>query len=619
MNLDISYFFSTSSSLIINSVILAFLVFALIRLLLVILMLREEKNAVDDLRESADSLLKQYPAPPILELVKDLKDSSVVKRRFVEFQKIKFNGKELSIELIQKVQSNIRLPDSVSSRRIAGILVLLGLLGTLLGLSVGVNQMESLLNSKQNFNSITDNMLGFIQGMSTAFSTTLAGIVATLFLMFIIFLVEKFRNNIEASFELIVVSQVLPVYSFSHKKDDLAEIKEIIKDSRNVIEKVTKETINTNLDTRQLFMKMHDSVLTLTKSIENISEPFKQSSLIQDQMLNLLQKIESSLSDSQDISKSISNAVNRFTDKTDNLNYLMSETLVKMKEQNADLQLLRESLSDSITWNQSLSGKVESLSKNTDSLVSNLSELIPEMTNLTVRAVNTATSNMIDQLDILKISTEEIFRSYIEQMQSGSLEISSRIRNELSEVLNSVLSELAQIKESIISGIHNENQEFSETIEKNTELLSTATEKVNNFQSNLLSVIDAQVLAMEKMTVRNEEVNHAIMDDLSNSRKIFIDELGSGQIMVAENIEKGLKEQLSELSREIKELTNTVSEKLVNSNGANTKKMDISLDLAPLTKPTNQILELLQELKILVTSFEQKKKSGLFGMFGGSK
>ncbi|GAB1442390.1 hypothetical protein MASR2M39_12250 [Ignavibacteriales bacterium] len=578
-----------------------------------------EKKSIESLRETADDLLKKYPAPTILKLVENLKDTSVIKRRFIEYQKIKFNGKELSIELIQKVQSNIKLPNSTSAKRIAGILVLLGLLGTLLGLSVGVTQMQNLLNKEQNFTLISNSMIKFIEGMSTAFSTTLAGIIATLFLMFVIFLAEKFRNSIEVSFEMIMVSQVLPVYSFSHKKDDLAEIKEIIKDTRSVIEKVTKETINTNLDTRQLFTKMHDSVLTLTKSIETISEPFKQSSRIQDQMLNLLEKIEKSLSDSQGISHSISDAVNRFTDKTDSLNYLMGETLVKMSEQNADLQLLRESLSDSISWNQSLTGKVENLSVNTHSLVSTLKELIPEMRDLTVSAVNTTASNMIDQINILKISTEEIFKSYIEQMQSGSLEISSRIRNELSEVLNSVLSELSQIKESIIYGIHNENQEFSETIEKNTELLSTATEKVHNFQSNLLSVIDAQVMAMEKMTTRNEEVNYAIMDDLSNSRKVFIDELGSGQIMVAENIEKSLKEQLSELSHEIKELTNSVSENLVTSNGASTKKMDISVDLAPLTKPTNQILELLQELKALVTSFEQKKKSGLFGIFGGSR
>lgn len=620
MILDISYFYSTTSSMLINVVILILLLYALIRLAVILIRLRSEDQAVEVLKGNAESLLKKYPAPQILKLVDDLKDSSIVKKRFIEYQKIKYNGKELSIDLIQKVQSNIKLPDSISAKRIAGTLVLLGLLGTLLGLSVGVSQMESLLNSKQNFNSISDSMLQFIQGMSTAFSTTLAGILATLFLMFVIFLVERYRNRIESSFEIIVVGQVLPVYSFSHKKDDLAEIKEIIKDTRNVIEKVTKETINTNFHTRQLFEKMHDSVLTLTKSIETISEPFKQSSVLQEQMLNLLGKIETSLGESQDISHNINDAVTRFTDKTDSLNDLMEETLISMKEQNGNIQILREGLSDSSSRNQLLTVRVEELSSNTHNLVSRLSGLIPEMTELTVNAVNTTSSNMIDQLDILKINAEGMFKSYVEQMKDGSLEITSKIRIELSEVLNGVVIELSRIKESIVDAVHDENQNFSVTIERNTELLNNAIEGVQNFQNTLISVIDAQVSAMEKMTTRTEEVNNAIMGDLAESRKKFIDELGTGQIMIAENIQSGLKEQFSGLNSEIHGLAQSISEKNSNSTSSVNRKMDVSLDLEPLTKPTKQILELLQELRTLVVSSEEKKKSGFFGgLFGGSK
>jgi len=617
---DISYFYSTTSSMIINVIILILLLYALIRLTFIFFRLYGEGRAVEVLKGNAESLLKKYPAPQILKLVHDLNDSSIVKKRFIEYQKIKYNGKELSIDLIQKVQSNIKLPDSISAKRIAGILVLLGLLGTLLGLSVGVSQMESLLNSKQNFNSISDSMLQFIQGMSTAFSTTLAGILATLFLMFIIFLIDRYRNRIESSFEIIVVGQVLPVYSFSHKKDDLAEIKDIIKDTRNVIEKVTKETINTNFHTRQLFEKMHDSVLTLTKSIETISEPFKQSSRLQEQMLNLLGKIETSLGESQGISHNINDAVTRFTDKTDSLNDLMEETLISMKEQNGNIQILREGLSDSSSRNQLLTARIEELSSNTHDLVSRLSGLIPEMTELTVNAVNTTSSNMIDQLDILKINAEGMFKSYVEQMKDGSLEITSKIRSELSEVLNGVVFELSRIKESIVDAVHDENQNFSVTIERNTELLNNAIEGVQNFQNTLTSVIDAQVSAMERMTTRTEEVNNAIMDDLAESRKKFIEELGTGQIMIAENIQSGLKEQFSGLSSEIQGLAQSISEKNSNSSSSVNRKMDVSLDLEPLTKPAQQILELLQELRKLIISSEDKKKSGFFGgLFGGSK
>lgn len=66
-------------------------------------------------------------------------------------------------------------------RYITGVLTMLGLLGTFLGLMVAIESMRGLLSLKD-FDAFFDGVVGALDGMGTAFSTSLAGIAGAVWL-----------------------------------------------------------------------------------------------------------------------------------------------------------------------------------------------------------------------------------------------------------------------------------------------------------------------------------------------------------------------------------------------------------------------------------------------------
>lgn len=76
------------------------------------------------------------------------------------------------------------------------ILPLMGLLGTVVGFVMAVVGMQQAATKMSDFNAFKDSMLSSLDGMSSAFLTTLAGIAAMLLVMFVNVLVAEARNRV---------------------------------------------------------------------------------------------------------------------------------------------------------------------------------------------------------------------------------------------------------------------------------------------------------------------------------------------------------------------------------------------------------------------------------------
>lgn len=618
MNIGLNYFYSNDFSATINFIILALFLFALARTITIFNKIRREKKAIQTISEAVHNLLHNLPLPGLDNLVSEVDDSTICKRRFAEYQKIRFNGKELTPEILDGVNQNIAFPDTHSARRIAGVLVLLGLLGTLLGLSYGVTQMQNLLLDQQNFSAISQSMLSFIQGMSTAFSTTLAGIVGTLLLVFAIFYVDKHKLEVERLFEVLLLSHIYPIYSFTHKSDDLSEIKDIIKDTKNVIEQITRDTRDTNEDTRQMFLRMNSSVMSLSKSIENISDPFRHASKIQEQMIGLLEKIESGLGETLKTNSQISRSILEFTEKTGSLITQTSISVETMKVLSGDNQMLRELIRENSEKSSYLADKLSDIMFEAQEVNNSLKNILPEMTRVASGTLNAVKSEIIEYVDQLNKNIDSIYNAYVSQIRESSLDVSKTISNEFGANLERVTRQLESIKNDFNDSIEMQYNQASDLVDKNSRILRELLDDMQRFEAQTRAESDSYNKELGLLIQKTKDLMEELSENIKTNQMQFLKTLSETQVILVEDVRNRIEslnqEQNNNLSLLIDKLNiqqSQTHDNLPAMNDVNDNLEAMKINLKTLEQSVNQHFEVLEK------SANEKKQG--FSFFGGKK
>ena len=88
----------------------------------------------------------------------------------------------MTVELINQVNEKIPLPTAHLARNVVGSLILLGLMGTIIGLSVALGEMSSSVDQFE-LEALKDRLSAILSGMNTAFSTSVTGLVLTVVLV----------------------------------------------------------------------------------------------------------------------------------------------------------------------------------------------------------------------------------------------------------------------------------------------------------------------------------------------------------------------------------------------------------------------------------------------------
>jgi len=101
------------------------------------------------------------------------------------------------------------------------ILPLLGMVGTVLGFTLAVVGMESAASTMNDFASFKGNLLNALGGMKTAFLTTLTGMIAMIFVMWLNSLIEESRRHILLlETEFLFISLFLPWQKHQREKEN---------------------------------------------------------------------------------------------------------------------------------------------------------------------------------------------------------------------------------------------------------------------------------------------------------------------------------------------------------------------------------------------------------------
>jgi len=178
---------TTKIGIFIDGLILLFFTYGLIELLYqTFYKLSSERRALLRVRANEESLRIQTGDTKVLqrELLKDVPDKRAIRHRVESITAIRQRGGAVEQNALSDVFVGRQSVLGSGSRHILGILIILGLLGTLIGLGQAITEAQPLSDPNQltDLRRIARTIGGTLGGMRTAFSTTFFGLACTLFL-----------------------------------------------------------------------------------------------------------------------------------------------------------------------------------------------------------------------------------------------------------------------------------------------------------------------------------------------------------------------------------------------------------------------------------------------------
>ena len=138
---------------------------------------------------------------------------SIIYRRIHDLVKIKQSGSEINHGVLGEIHAGAASRKAGLSNYILGILIILGLVGTLWGLTTAVIEVQPLLQDIDDLDQlpqISNALQETLKGMGTAFKTTLAGLVTSLGLGALGWLFSLLNSAFLTQFETVVATEIIP-------------------------------------------------------------------------------------------------------------------------------------------------------------------------------------------------------------------------------------------------------------------------------------------------------------------------------------------------------------------------------------------------------------------------
>lgn len=201
-------------------------------------------------------------------------------------------GRRQDLELLAASDSEELHQEVALARGISGAVVLLGLAGTLVGLSLGVGPLVRVLQNRTPDMSLLWEAMGeSVSGLATAFSTTLSGVVGALVLGGWLTLYQRKCGRYLVALERASLSVLLPAYS-AGDAEDLSEAVDKIDQVRESFEgrfgELTRELEKRGVDlSDRVSTGFDDATAEIIRGFRSVIEPFEQ---VRDATLQLVGK-----------------------------------------------------------------------------------------------------------------------------------------------------------------------------------------------------------------------------------------------------------------------------------------------------------------------------------------
>ena len=426
---------------------------------------------------------------------------SIIYRRIEALLQVRDSGGHIDNDALADIRIGKESQRASLANHILGILIILGLVGTLWGLITALIQVRPIVTGVQDFDELAEiskTLELTVGGMSTAFATTLAGLLTSLVLGLIGLGFNRAQSFFLTTLEEFVSTAILPRFtqtpeaSIESAVQKLAECTNMLKFAtdenvaamRRAIQQLTDTSWGGHLEQQQILaFKFDETSENLLKSLGGINE------------YQLL--ITAAVDSFKDMT---AKTMGEITGYQDALHQGLEESVPRLEEESAALQ-------------KAIRAYRDSQATFIDELSSALQTEIRAITGQQQDMVQTLMQLVTEEREASQAAMRESQDAQAEFLQNLSDALLSDMRNITGQQQN-VVHVLTQFADElkIRSAIEEQNQAFERIeaqLDTNGQLLGQSFQSIADYQQEMLQVLQ-QLLGQLQIGSAFEEQNQLL-------------------------------------------------------------------------------------------------------------
>ena len=486
---------------------------------------------------------------------------SSIYKRIRDLVHIKQNGGEIDHDLLGDIHAGAASRKAGLSNYILGILIILGLIGTLKGLITAITEVQPLLRDIQDLDQlpiISDALRRTLSGMSTAFVTTLAGLVTSLGLGLCGWLFNLSNSAFLTKFETVVSTEIIPHFTQA-PESALGSSMDRLQVSVNEFKLATEDNVR----------KMGQAIQQLTE--QSWDAYLEQQYVITQELGKIPAELRGSLAGINEYQVLVKSTVESSGERADQFMDKISEFQTTVDTLVNDF---KEMTGESISQ---FSGYQATLLEGLETVVSELRAESAGLTT-TIRENERAQAIFADEL---------------------TSNLAHTLTNALETQLQSVLQPITDSQRAIIEGLREGESN-----------IRSAVSQVSDYQTTLLAGLETVVSELKEesagltTTIRENERAQAIFaDGLATNLADTLTEYQTTLLAGLGNVLSGLKEESGGLKTTVREAQNSQARFVDELAGTLTTTLENQLQsmLQPIIDRQQVMIEDLREGELMIT------------------
>ena len=421
---------------------------------------------------------------------------SSIYKRIRDLVHIKQNGGEIDHNVLGDIHAGTASRKAGLSNYILGILIILGLIGTLKGLITAIIEVQPLLRDIQDLDqlpTISNALQRTLSGMSTAFVTTFAGLVTSLGLGLCGWLFNLSNSAFLTKFETVVSTEIIP--HFTQAPESAVE----------------SSTDRLQVSVGEFKLATEDNVRRMEQAIQQLTEQSWDTYLEQQYVI------------------------------TQELSEIPAELRGSLGGINEYQVLIKSTVESSEETAKQFMDKISEFQTTVDTMASDFKE----MTKESISQVSKYQATLREGLEnvVLELREESTgLKTIIGEAQSSQAIFADQLANNLADTLTNTLETQLQ---SMLQPITDSQQVMIAELREGELKISSALSQVSDYHATLLEGLENVVLELKeesaglKTTVREAQ----------DSQAIFVDQLANNLVDILTNtLERQLQSTLQPIT-----------------------------------------------------------------------
>ena len=562
---------------------------------------------------------------------------SIIYRRIRDLINIQQNGGEIDNDALGDIHAGAASRKASLSNYILGVLIILGLVGTLWGLTTAVIEVQPLLQDIDDLDQlpqISNALQETLKGMGTAFKTTLAGLITSLGLGVLGWFFNLSNSVFLTHFERVIATEIIPRVrqspevlfqsSVNQLQGSVGEFKLATADNvrrmQEAIQQLTEKSWDAYLEQQYVIAnELREIPRELRESLAGINE-------YQVLIKSTVESFETSTESFMTEIKNHQSTVTGFNSKVESFETSTESFMTEIKKYQTTVDTMVKDFKG--TTEQSMSQVAEYQKTLLDGLENVVSELKKESEGLrtTIGEAQTSHESFMDDAKNLTETFGEQLQSMLQPIVKNQGDVVTGLR-ETSSHISEMSDKLQNQTKSVVESFETSTNRFMTKVENHQSAVDTMVKdfkgtteqgisQVAEYQKTLLDGLENVVSELKKeseglrTTIGEAQTSHeSFMDDAKNLTETFGEQLQSMLQPIVKNqgdVVTGLRETSSRISEMSGELQ--IRSALEKQNGV---FQEIKSELIQNQQEmSNRLSELISEFQIIPTLEAQNKVFG---------